>query len=284
MRIHRARVVACSLGAASLVLLGTPVRARAQVSGSMRAQDVGINAAIGLATATVWSIVRGHGVTGGLQRGLIGGVVMSAGRQVAASPFHGAGFTGREISAAGISLIASVGREHPTLTFPVGPVELQLVDGRAFDWRVNATDAIAAVVIAARKDTRLDAGLSLSSGTLVFRRKGATFHTSSGEASGSEFFQSINLAGDAFRGSTGTPKVLYHENVHVLQDDFLTDAVTDPIENAILSHTSTGRRITRHIDIGLLSLAVNAAANSSVPYASRPWEREAYAITPLHNY
>ena len=78
--------------------------------------------------------------------------------------------------------------------------------------------------------------------------------------------------------------MLFHENVHVLQDDFLADAVANPVESALLNRTEIGRRITRHIDLGLLSLPINGIANSLIPYTSRPWEREAYALTPRHNY
>jgi len=261
-----------------------PAPVSAQVSPGMRVQDVGINAAIGLVTASVWSIARGHGIAAGVWRGVVGGATVSVGRQVAASPFSGSGFTGRQISAVGISLITSAGSEHMTLSFPVGPVQLQLVDGHDFDWRINATDAIAAVVNASGSATRLDAGLSMSSGTFVFRSRRRTFHTASGEATGSEFFESIKLSSDAFDGSGKTPNVLYHENVHVLQDDYLANAVANPIERAILNRTYIGRRITRHIDIGLLSIPLNGIANSMVPYAARPWEREAYVLTPRHDY
>lgn len=250
----------------------------------MRVQDVGINAAIGLATATIWSVARGHGLAEGVRRGLVGGAITGIGRQIAASPFNGSGFAGREISAIGISLITSVGSEHLRLSFPVGPVELQVIDDRTFDWRINATDAIAAVINSARKTTRLDIGLALSSGTFVFRDKRGAFRVSGGEATASEFFQSITLTKDAFHGSTGVPNVLFHENVHVLQDDYLANAVTNPIEQAILNRTQIGRRITRHIDLGVLSLPINVVANSLIPYTSRPWEREAYALTQRHNY
>ncbi len=279
---------------AAMILL-TPVSlaaipiapASAQVSVGMRAQDIGINAAIGLATATVWGVLRGHGIasgiTGGIERGIIGGAAMGVGRQVAASPFDGSGLAGREISAVGISLITSAGAEHMTLSLPVGPVQLQLIDGRTFDWRVNATDAVAAVLRATHTGTRVDAGLSLSSGTFVFRDRRQSFHTSSGEADAAEFFESITLARSAFNG-TDRPNVLFHENVHVLQNDYLADAVTNPIERALLNRTSFGRRLTRHVDIGILSLPVNILANSAIKYTARPWEREAYALTPLHNY
>jgi hypothetical protein len=265
-------------------LAGGGMPASAQVSSGVRMEDVGINAAIGLATATVWSIVRGHGVREAVWRGLIGGATMGVGRQIAASPFDGSGFVGREVSAVGISAITSAGSEHLSLLFPVGPVEFQLVDGHSFDWRVNATYAIAAVLNATGKTTRIDAALSLSSGTFVFRDNRATLHTSNGEASGSEFFGGIKLARNAFDGSEARPNVLFHENVHVLQDDYLAFAVANPIERAILDRVKIGRRITRHIDVGLLSLAFNGVANNMVPYEARPWEREAYSLTPRHDY
>lgn len=270
--------------AVATLLAGSGAPVSAQVSSGVRIENVGINTAIGLATATAWSLIRGHGFAGGVWHGLIGGAAMGVGRQVAASPFDGSGFAGREISAAGISVITSTGTEHLRLSFPVGPVEFQVIDGRAFDWRVNATYAIAAVVNSARKTTRIDAGLSFSSGTFVFRDERATLHTANGEATGTEFFGSIKLASSAFKDSGGTPNVLFHENVHVLQEDYLAGAIANPMERTLLDVTDLGRRITRHVDIGLLSLAFNAIANDMVPYASRPWEREAYALTPRHNY
>jgi hypothetical protein len=269
---------------AAAAMLGTAAPVLAQVSPGMRVQDVGINAGIGLVTATVWSVARGRGFTAGVWRGIVGGATVSVGRQVAASPFSGSGFTGREISAVGISLITSSGSDHLTLSFPVGPVQLQLVDGSAFDWRINATDAVAAVISATGKRTRLDARLSLSSGTFVFRSERGTFHTASGEATGSEFFESIKLASDAFDAQGRVPNVLFHENVHVLQDDHLETTVANPIARAVLERTEIGRRIRRHVDIGLLSVPLNGLANGVVPYAARPWEREAYALTPRHDY
>ena len=209
---------------------------------------------------------------------------MGVGRQVAASPFTGAGLAGREISAVGISLMTSPGSEHVNLSFPVGPVQFQLVDGRAFDWRVNATDVVAAIINVTGKTTRLDAGISLASGAFVFRSRRDIIRTPNGEASGSELFESIILAKDAFRRSSSFPNVLFHENVHVLQEDYLASAVADPVERAVLNRTQIGRRITRHINLGLLSLSLNGIANSVIPYGSRPWEREAYALTPLHTY
>lgn len=284
----RVALLCCTTVAMLSGLAGVVSPARAQVTIGMRAQDVGINAAIGVVIATAWSVVRGRGFSGGLHEGaghgLVGGAVMAAGRQIAASPFAGSGFAGREVSAVGISLITSAGRDHVTLSFPVGPVAFQVVDGRSFDWRINAVNAIAAVVNSVSATDRIDAGLSLSSGTLVFRGDRRTFHTSSGEATGSEAFASIKLAQDAFDGSGVVPRALFHENVHVLQDDFLTTAVTNPIERAAIERSSLGRRISRHVDIGLLSVIVTGTVNGVVPYAARPWEREAYALTPMHNY
>ncbi|MDQ6737475.1 MAG: hypothetical protein M3Z30_07220 [Gemmatimonadota bacterium] len=271
----------------ALVLELTPARIHAQVSAGMRAQDIAINSAIGAVTAAGWSLVRGRGfkrdLVSGITRGLVGGAAMGVGRQIAASPFDGSGFIGREVSSAGISLISSAGTDRTVLSFPVGPVRLQLVDGTSFDWRVNATDAVAAAIRATHSGTRIDAALSLSSGTFVFRDRRQTFHTSSGEADAAEFFESITIARSVFNG-TDRPNVLYHENVHVLQNDYLSFAVTNPIEVALLDRTSLGRRIARHIDPGILSVPTNIFANSLVKYPARPWEREANALTPRHDY
>ena len=258
--------------------------ASAQVRAGVRIEDIGINAVIGLATAAAWSAIRGHGVMDGAGRGLIGGATMGVGRQVAASPFTGAGFVGREISAVGISMMTSPGDEPLRLWLPVGPAELQVTNGRVIDWRINATNVVATIINATGRTTRLDAGLSLASGAFVFRSTREILRTRNGEASGSELFERIILSRDAFNGSSRFPNVLFHENVHVLQEDYLADAVADPLERSLLNRSWIGRRITRHITLGLLSLSVNGIANSVIAYRLRPWEREAYALTPLHNY
>ena len=93
----------------------------------------------------------------------------------------------------------------------------------------------------------------------------------------------IKLARDAFYGR-GEPRALFHENVHVLQEDYLSEALANPIENAILSRLHVSKRIMRHVDLGLLSSQVESLANAAIPYSARPWEREAYALTPQHDY
>ena len=282
---HRRASPGAAVWCAAIVLLtGTPIPASAQVRAGVRIEDIGINAAIGLATAAAWSVIHGHGVTDGATRGLIGGATMGIGRQVAASPFTGAGFAGREISAVGISLMTSPGDEPLSLWLPIGPMELQVKDGRAVNWRVNATNVVAAIINASGRTARLDAGMSLASGALVFRSTRAVIRTSHGEASGSELFDSITLSRAAFDGTSRFPNVLFHENVHVLQEDYLASAVANPLERSVLNQSWIGRRITPHINLGLLSLSFISVANSVIPYHSRPWEREAYTLTPLHNY
>ena len=282
-RTKRANLYACILAAISI---GYPEVAQCQVSAAMRAQDFGINAAIGLVTATAWSIVRGHGLTGGFKSGVIGGVAMAAGRQVAATAFNGSGLLGREVSAAGISLITSTGSDHFAMSFPVGPVRIQFSNGEGIDWRVNAFDAADAIVNIVGNHTRLDLGLSASSGTFVFRDIRDTFTTggtTSVEAIGEEELGNIKLARDAFY-APGAPHALYHENVHVLQDDYFSETVANPLERAILTRLHVSKRVTRHIDLGVLSSELELIGNSSIHYPARPWEREAYALTPQHDY
>lgn len=278
-----------SLCTAMALWTGYATPGQCQVSAGARAQDFGINAAIGVVTAAAWSVARGRGLDGlesALGYGLAGGLAMSAARQVAASPFNGSGFVGREISAAGISLITSSGSDHVTLSFPVGPVRIQLKDGRLFDWRVNAVDAGDAIVNLVRKETRLDPGLSLSSGTFVFRDTRDSFTTGdkgSTEAIGEEELGNIKLAKDAFY-ARGEPRALYHENVHVLQEDYFSETLANPVERAILNKLHIGRLITRHVDLGVLSPQLEVLADAAIPYDARPWEREAYLLTPQHDY
>lgn len=86
-----------------------------------RANNLLINGAIGAATGAVWAAIRHRPAREGLTRGLLGGGVMSVGRQVAGTHRYGSGLAGREVSAVGIALTTSSGDSNTTVPVAVGP-------------------------------------------------------------------------------------------------------------------------------------------------------------------
>lgn len=253
------------------------------ISAGVRFENLAINMAIGSATGLVWAKIRHASEPKGALQGAAGGALMSVGRQIAATAFNGSGFVGREISATGVSLTATSGEPKTTLTFPVGPVSLAF-SRDSYDWRVNVADFIAIVGLSLSPNTRLDLGRSLSSGAAVFRDR----HSSFGQRGDFDImaiseFGTIRLSRSAFAPFTGKTNVLYHENVHILQDDYFQDAIGLPVERELIQHLPFGRRFLRHLDLGVAGPMLEGAM-SPIPYESRPWEREAYALTANLRY
>jgi hypothetical protein len=262
--------IACALALCSSVL-------PAQVPARNRLNDVAINAAIGGVVGAAWAAVRRTDIARGFGQGVAGGVVMSAGRQTTALTFHGAGFVGRETSAIGTSLIASVGKPKTTLTFPFGPFSLQYSQG-TFDWRLHLMDLGLATATALSSHTRLDWALSLESAAPVFRVHHAGVTSGSADALGVAYGSVVWLRPGALVSDFRTRQILGHENVHVAQDDFVQNDLTLPIEAAVIGQTALGRRFLRHFDLGILGDGAAISLANVIPYSSQPWEREAYGL------
>ena len=253
------------------------------VSAGTRVENLAINSAIGSVTGLVWATIRHSPKSRGALQGAAGGALMSVGRQIAASPFNGSGFVGREISATGVSLTATSGEPKTTLTFPIGPVSLDF-SRDSYDWRVNVADFIAIAALSISPNTRLDLGKSLSSGAAVFRDSHADFgRRGDFDIMAVSQLGAIRLSRSAFDPFTGKANVLYHENVHILQDDYFEEAIALPAERKMIQHLPFGRRFLRHLELGVLGPALEETM-SGIPYDSRPWEREAYALTANLKY
>lgn len=248
------------------------------ISTGTRLENLAINTAIGSVTGLVWATIRNSSKTKGALKGAAGGALMSVGRQVAATPFNGSGFVGREISATGISLTTTAGEPQTTLSFPIGPVSLECTQD-SFDWRINVADFAAIVGLSFSRNTRLDLRKSLSSGAAVFTDRHSDFgRRGDFEIMAISELGTIRLSRAAFDPYTGKVNVLYHENVHVLQDDYFEGAVGLPVERKVIRHLPFGRGFLRHLDLGVTGRMLEGAM-SGIPYQSRPWEREAYALT-----
>ena len=253
------------------------------ISAGVRFENLAINAAIGSVTGLAWAALRHAPKSKGALQGAAGGALMSVGKQIASTVFNGSGFVGREISAVGVSLTATSGEAKTTLSLPLGPLSLEF-SRDSYDWRVNAADFIAIVGLSVSPNTRLDLAKSLSSGAAVFNDR----HSGFGQRGDFDILAvtqlgTIRLSRSAFDPYTGKANVIYHENVHILQDDYFEEAIALPAEREAVQHLPFGRRFLRHLDLGALGPTLEAAM-AGIPYESRPWEREAYALTSNLKY
>jgi hypothetical protein len=264
----------------ALALLVAPRIASAQTPHA-RVNDLAFSVAIGGATGAITAAIHGQSIWTGAWRGLAGGSIMSAARQLAGSQTEGAGLAAREISAVGVSLAAAGGDSVIHWLIPVGPATIIVGPHSSVDWRLNLTQAASAVGLAVSPNTRFDFQSTLYSGAPVYRDRRPHFGESgSKEFLGAEQLGTIRLAPEASDPLvSNSARALPHETIHVLQEDYLNDAVTLPIERAVLRTFPLGRLFARHLDVGLLTPLLGNAASQLIPYTDRPWEREAYSLT-----
>jgi hypothetical protein len=243
------------------------------------------NALLGGVTVGVRRALAGGSFGDAFAAGAAGGALTYAGKRIAVEGFAGAGLLGREVAAVGssVSRNAADGRAPlETVMLPAGPVRLYLGGGAPVRARLDLAAVAAAAYTSLQPGARLDAGESLSSGALVFRREGAPDEVG---------FNGMQLAGVVqVRWSADTlggppddfqeqlDRIARHERVHVLQYDqgFLLWAA--PAEEALLSRAGWTRGVHRWVDLGL-HLPVQAGLSAALPYEARPWELEAYFLS-----
>ena len=267
--------------ALSLALLALPAApADGQPTRHDRAWNLAANGAFGGVAAAARAALTGRDPARAFLRGVGGGLLVGAGRQVAGSRFDGAGLLGRQLSATGLSVIRSAAEDTAAWLVPVGPLKLWIVPGSEdrLRARLNLTETTATLYYVARREARLDGRASLSAGAPVFRLPERTFATADGEAVG-RMDAGIILLGAAptpYRVSLDEP--LAHEAVHVLQLDFGTEVLTGPIESWALQRV-LGRRAASLVDAGALAPLILGGLNSITAYGDRIWEHEAGTLS-----
>ncbi|MGI9180262.1 MAG: hypothetical protein ACR2H9_07175 [Longimicrobiaceae bacterium] len=266
-----------------LLLAAGPPRLAAQVPASERVENAVINGAIGAVSAAVGAALTGKTPWDALLPGFGGGVAVSAGRQVAGLGFGGSGLLGRQISAAGISVIHSAARDSLLLLMPIGPVTFSVRprDYDGFHPRVNLLEVAALVYYTLDSEAKLDVGATLSSGAPAFRMPTVSFPTRDGAAYGQMILGTIVLGAydpDLFP-HTRNDVVLAHESIHVLQLDYFNQVAGLPLERALLRRLFGDAPLTRYVDIGLFGPLAAMAFHSQVEYSRRPWEREADVLS-----
>lgn len=224
----------------------------------------------------------GHGsFQEGFARGALGGAVAYGGRRLAVADFWGAGLLGREVSAAGASVVRNAGEGRPVfsrLTLPLGPVGIQVRRGEdaGVRFRLDANATVWLFSALADNRLKLDASASLSAGVPVFRAPGR--RPVSDESAGSlgvALPGVIVLAGDA--DWRRRDDVLAHERVHVLQYDFGQEIWGDPLEAWLVNKLPTGRAVIRWIRPSVLypEFAYSVQRLLHLSWEERPWEMEA---------
>lgn len=248
----------------------------------------GANALLGGITAALTQFVRGGSPWPAFATGAAGGAAAYAGRRVATQEFDGAGLLGRQLSAAATSLsrnaadgIAPLSR----LVLPLGPVRLYVRTDRAAaggmaSLKLDLPTTAAMLYLLLQPRTRLDAGSSFSSGALVFVQRESWADRG---WDGVQFGGVIRLRGNPEDPAALLPQdiVLTHELVHVLQDDFTFLLWGDALEDWLAARHPTARLLDRYVDPGA-QLLLWGAGNALIPHDQRPWEHEAWFLSPVN--
>jgi hypothetical protein len=259
----------------------THEHALGHLSGRDRVAHLAVNGALGGFSAAMFALARGNNPWRAALVGFGGGVVMGAGKQVAGRQFDGSGLVGRQLAAAGTSLVRFASEDTMVVLVPMGPVTLE-VRPRATDRvrpRVNLVGAGTVLYYVLRSDTRFELGSTLSAGSPVFRFPTESVSTRDGIIFGRMDFGTILLGAEPAILDAQRQMTLPHESIHVVQYDFLEHALTLPPERAILRKLGVGERFLRHVDLGFLSLALAGVLQMHMDYDERPWEREAVILT-----
>jgi hypothetical protein len=276
----RSHLLRSALPAVALLLAAAGPPAAAQVSREDRARNLLANGAIGGTVAGVRALVTGKREWRALLAGFGGGVLTGVGKQVAGARFTGAGLIGRQVGAAGTSLIYSATADTAVLFAPIGPATLELRPRAANRVRVrlNAAQLLTLGLAAGEGRAHFDGDATLWAGTPVFRRPRTKMPVSE-NTNGYATPGAIFLAHDELTPGEMRRTVLPHETVHVVQWDAFSYLVTLPIERAVIERLPGGRWLSRYVDIGVLAPLTVYAAAQHIPYVRQPWEREAYLLT-----
>lgn len=251
------------------------------LSGRDRAAHLAVNGALGGFSAAMFALARGKNPWRAALKGFGGGVTMGLGKQVAGETFNGAGLLGRQLAAMGTSVVRSASEDTTVLIVPVGPMTFE-IRPTAVDRvrpRVNVVATTTLLYYVVRADTRIDWGATLSSGAPVFRFPTETVSTRDGIIFGRMDFGTIVLGQKPTVLDTQRRMTLPHESIHIIQYDFLEQALSLPPERAILRKLGAGEGFLRHVDLGAISVMLAGVLQMHMDYDDRPWERESVLLT-----
>lgn len=233
-----------------------------------------LNAVLGGLTSSIGQTARGKSLSQGFSSGALGGALVYGGKAVSGQRFAGAGMLGRQASAVGSSIVANAAASRKPLdrvVLPLGVTRFywHRAHRNSLRLKLDVPATIASIYYARQRDVSLDVDRSFSAGAVVFVRHDFSL------SAGKHVLSVIKLRQDS---RTTMEASLAHEQVHVLQTDFSFVAWSEPAERWLLSKTRVGRTLGRYADFRLDALVL-AGLNGIVPYANRPWEREAFFLS-----
>ncbi len=278
----RYRPLILSVAFVCLVLGGLPDRAAAQATFP---DEVGVavaNALIGGFTSGVAAWIREGSFTDAFVGGLMGGGLQYVGKRVSTASVPGAGLAGRLIGSTGASVVRNsaggTGRLDRVIV-AFGPVVFDwrtVSDSMSLGARLHLGRAIFLGRLIADDELELDWAETLSAGAPVFRAPGRVIGSpDGGTAGGLELWGIMVLSDPSIMPPIDYGRLLSHERIHLVQDDFLNVAWADPIEDRIFEALPYGGTISRYIDVGGMYMVLAGLLNASLPYEDRPWEDEA---------
>ena len=267
------------------VSVAMPTLARAQASPATvhAAGDLtylSLNAVLGGLTAAVTSAARGGSFFEPFAHGVLGGAASYAGKRVTASGFWGAGLVGRQVSAAGASMVRSAAFGNgllDTLYLPLGPGRLHVPigSGAGVGYRLDLEEIAWVAHSLTREHLSFDLGLSLSSGAFVFlgdeRLRGEHDNALGRAAPGV-----ISMRSPA----PDLEATLAHEQAHLAQLDYLKIVWGLPLEGWLRRSAGIpSDSWIRHFETGIGHYPVLWLLTKPWPaHGSRPLEREAEHI------
>lgn len=265
-----------------LVASGSAERAWAQVTLTSEVAALGANALLGGLGSGIAAWLRGESFAEAFTVGAAGGAVVFVGKRVATIRVPGAGLGGRVVGAVGASMVrnAATGRGAMELVLlPVGPVTVYWKtspDSGSVSARLNVGRAIFLGRLLAQDRLRLDWGETLSAGGPVFHAQGRVIEGENGNrVGGVELWGTITLSDPALSPTMDHERLLAHERVHLIQDDFLNVAWAGPMEEWLLARVPYGDVLSRYVEPGVLYMGIAGIFVAAMPYDERPWEVEA---------
>lgn len=239
-----------------------------------------INTAIGATTGGISARVRGGSFWHGFLGGALGGGLVYVGKKTVTTHHEFAGLIGREIGAAGSSIVQNASLNKPMLdriVVPLGPTRLYIKTGDSSGVRlkIDLAATVATIYAATRPGSRLDISATFRAGAPVFMLPAPTkdpiwqgFHA----AGVIQVRDYLSLPRESITGT------IEHELVHVVQYDFGFIAWTEAPEAALIRRLPGGTRIGRYFDLSL-NEPVLLLLNGMIPNDKRPWEREAMNLS-----
>ena len=261
----------CVAAVPILLLLPAVLKAQEKTPGDP-VRVFALNAALGGITAGIARAAQDESPWGAIVRGSAGGIVVFAGKSIAARTRNGT-IIGRPLAALGESEIrnASAGaRLLDEFVIPYGPVRVYLTrDNWKPQPRLDLSTVGAATYFLMVKDgARFDPRRSFRYGAIVIAHSGLGDLQSAGVI----LLNPWNAEALPWKNARG------HESVHLVQADFVSAVWNEPLETWILSSLPSGKSIHRNFDFGVLNI-LWTAMNHLIPYGNRPWEQEAYLLT-----